>query len=69
MIEKHNEHGLDLHMFFIDFKQAFDSINRKRLFGAMDKMGIPQKLIRLIWMTMCQTKERVKIDNQISAHL
>jgi len=54
-------------MLFIDFKQVFDSINRERLFGAMDKMGIPQKLIRLIRMTMCQTKERVKIDNQISA--
>jgi hypothetical protein len=33
----------------------------------MDKMGIPQKLIRLIRMTTCQTKARVKIDNQISA--
>jgi len=67
VIEKHNEYGLDLHMLFIDFKQAFDSINSERLFGAMDKMGIPQKLIRLIRMTMCQTKARVKIDNQISA--
>jgi sorting nexin-29 len=47
MIEKHNEHGLDLHMLFIDFKQSFNSINRERLFEAMDKMGIPQKLIRL----------------------
>jgi hypothetical protein len=67
MIEKHNEHGLDLHMFFIDFKQAFNSINRTGLFETMDKMGIPQKLIRLIRMTMCQTKARVKIDNQIRA--
>jgi len=41
MAEKHNEHGLDVHILFIDFKQAFDSINRKRLFEAMDKMGIP----------------------------
>jgi len=56
-----------LHMLFIDFKQAFDIINRKRLFEAIDKMGIPQKIIRLIGMTMCQTKARVKIDNQISA--
>jgi len=63
MIEKHNEHGLDLHMLFIDFKQAFDSINMERWFGAMDKMGIPQKLIRLIRMSMCQTKARVKTDN------
>jgi len=67
MIEEHNEHGLDLDMLFMDFKQAFDSINRERLFGAMDKMGIPQKLIRLIRMTMCQTKTRVKTDNQIRA--
>jgi hypothetical protein len=57
MIEKHNEHGLDLHMLFIDFKQAFDSINKKRLFETMDKMEIAQKLIRLIRMTMCQTKQ------------
>jgi len=67
MKEKHNEHGLDLHMFLIDFKQVFDSINRKRLFEAPNKMGIPQKLIRLIRMTMSQTKARVKIDNQIIA--
>jgi len=67
MIEKHNEQGLDLHLLFIDFKQALNSINRKQLFETMDKMGIPQKLIRLIRMTMCQTKARVKIDNQISA--
>jgi hypothetical protein len=52
---------------FVDLKQAFDSINRNRLFEAMDKMEIPQKLIRLIRMTMSQTKARVKTDNQIIA--
>ena len=66
MIEKHTEYSLDLHMLFIDFKQIFDSMNRKRLFEAMDNMGIPQKLTRLTRMTMCQTKARVKIDNQSS---
>ena len=67
MIQKHTEHSLDLHMLFIDFKQAFDSINMKRVFEAMGNTVIPQKLIRLIRMTMCQTKARVKIDNQLSA--
>jgi len=69
MIEEHKEHGLDLHMLFIDFKQAFDSVNRERLFGAMDRLQIPQKLIRLIRMTRCQTRARVKMDNQTSAPL
>jgi hypothetical protein len=69
MIEKHNEHGLDLHMIVIDVKQDFDSINKERLFAAMDKMGIPQELIRLTGMTMCQTKARVKIGNQLGATL
>jgi hypothetical protein len=63
MIEKHNKRGLDLHMLFIDLKQAFDTTSRKKLFQAMDKMGIPYKLIMLIRMTMCQTKARGKIDN------
>jgi hypothetical protein len=58
MIEKHDEHGVDLHMLFIDFKLTFDSINRKILFEAMDKMRIPKKLIRLIRMTMSRTKAR-----------
>ena len=36
------------------------------MFEAMDNMGIPQKLSRLTRMTMCQTKARVKTDNQLS---
>jgi hypothetical protein len=35
------------------------------MFEAMEKMGIPQKLVTI---TMCQIKVRVKIDNQVSAH-
>ena len=44
MIDKHSEQSLELHMLFIDFKQALDIINRKRLFEAMDNTGITQKL-------------------------
>jgi hypothetical protein len=47
-IEKHYEHNSELHMLFIDFKQAFDSINRERLYETMEIMGIPQKLIKLV---------------------
>jgi len=33
----------------------------------MDRMGIPEVLIRLIRMTTCQTKARVRTDHQTSA--
>jgi hypothetical protein len=47
MMEKSYDYGIHLHMLFVDFTQAFDSINRKRLYEAMEWMKIPDKLIRL----------------------
>jgi hypothetical protein len=56
MMEQFYEYGIDLHMLFVDFRQAFDSINRKRLYEAMEWMKIPDKLIRLTRMTMNTTQ-------------
>jgi sorting nexin-29 len=66
MLEKHTEHDSDLYMLFVDFKQAFDNVNRKKLIEAMNKMRIPHKVIRMVEMTMNNTKAKVKIGNKLS---
>jgi hypothetical protein len=58
---------MDLHMQFADFRQAFDSVNRERLYEAMEQMKIPDKLIRLTRMAMNITQAKVKINNKLSA--
>ena len=64
MMEKNWEHRFDLHVLFIDFEQAFDSVNRRKLLEAMEEVGIPQKLIKLREMTLKDTKAAVKINNR-----
>lgn len=69
IMEKCNEHGIDLHILFIDFKQAFDNIKRSKVEEAIIDLEVPRKLknlINLIMMSMEDSKAQVKIDNQLS---
>jgi hypothetical protein len=66
MMEKHYEHNQDLHMLFVDFKQAFDSIDRYKMYQVMEDMKIPYKLIRLVKITMKNTTARMKATNKMS---
>jgi len=43
---------MEIEMLFIDFQQAFDSINRNELKRALKELGVGAKLGRLIMMTM-----------------
>jgi len=40
ILEKCSEHGKDTHHLFIDFKVAYDSINRCSLYAVMEEMNI-----------------------------
>jgi len=51
IMEKNYKYNQDLFMLFIDYKQAYDSIVRKELWKAMEDLGVPIKLIRLIRFT------------------
>lgn len=51
-------------MLFIDFKQAFDSINRKQLCEVMHRFDLPTKLIKLTKMIMKNTKASINIGGK-----
>ncbi|GFW73194.1 hypothetical protein TNCV_484201 [Trichonephila clavipes] len=58
--------GENTHHHFIDFKTAYDSINKKALIAAMKEFKIPDKLLRLISLTLSETKIVVKVQNDLS---
>jgi hypothetical protein len=45
ILEKCSEHGKDIHHLFIDYKVAYDSIDRCSLYTAMGELNTLQKLI------------------------
>ena len=65
-LEKFYEYNLPLHQFYIDFKQAFDTINRSYIFNSMAEFGIPNKLIVLAKMTLSHTLNKVNIQGKLS---
>jgi hypothetical protein len=66
IFEKCYEFGIELHNIFIDFKMAFDKVNRQSIFDCLSVLGIPQKLIRLIKSTMKGLRARVRIGSDLS---
>jgi len=65
-MEKTVEYQIGVHHLFIDFKSAYDSIYREKLFGAMMEFGIPPKLIRLVKTTMTNVQCSVRIQSHLS---
>ena len=66
ILEKCYEFDVDIHMLFIDFKQAFDSINKKALLESLSRLGVPDKLINLIKATITNIKGRAMIQGTYS---
>ena len=66
ILEKTQEFQIDTHHLFIDFKQAYDTPKRYKLFKAMNRFGIPSKLIKLCQMTLDNTWSCVKAAGMTS---
>lgn len=60
------EYDIPTHILFIDFKRAYDTVNRTKLITTLRELDIPEKLINLIKMTLTDTVNRVKIKEATS---
>jgi sorting nexin-29 len=66
ILEKACEYKVDIHQLYIDYKQAYDTINRAELVEIMKEFEISMKLVRLVRMTLTNTNSKVKIQGKLS---
>jgi len=66
IIEKHREFNIPTYTAFIDFKNAFDSVDRDKLWTIMLIKGIPTRLITIIQKKYMGNIIRVNAGNGIS---
>jgi len=69
ILEKCYKYDIEMHVLFIDFKQAFDSVDRQKIIQILQELRVPNKLVRLIKMTILTTEASVKIENLTSKPL
>jgi hypothetical protein len=62
ILEKCYKYDIEIHCILIDFKQAFDSINRNELYKTLYNFGIPRTLINLIKESLTNTKGKILIQ-------
>jgi hypothetical protein len=66
ILQKEWEYNGRVHQLFIDFKKAYDSIQREVLYNILLECGIPKKLVRLIKMCLNETHSKVLIGKLLS---
>ena len=66
IVEGFQDYQPPLTVTFIDFKKAFDSINRKVIFAVLRHYGIPEPLVNAIGALYNNSKSAVMVDGNIS---
>lgn len=66
ILEKCKEYNIEIHQLFVDFKAAYDSVIRNKLWRVMEEFGIPNKLISLTKLTLDGAKSRVRVRGKLS---
>jgi hypothetical protein len=67
IIQKCNEYGIDVHILFIDFKKAYDSIKHEYIWRALEELGLSQKFIRLVKITLMGANAKVNFGGTTSS--
>ena len=65
-MEGFQDHQLPLTVTFIDFKKAFDSINRKMMFAVLRHYGIPQAVVSATSVLYHNSSSAVMVDGNLS---
>ena len=50
----------------MDYTHAFDSVHRNKLIECLKKFDVPDKLIRLMALTLIHTRARVKVNRDFT---
>jgi sorting nexin-29 len=66
ILEKTREHSISTYHLFIDFKAAWDSIDRDKLFEAVEEFQIPKKLINHTKATLKRVWCSVRVNRELS---
>jgi hypothetical protein len=66
LVEKCREWALPLHMVFIDFKKAFDSIEFNAIWSALEHFNVDPETIRMIKQLYSASKSTVKVASTIA---
>ena len=51
---------------FIDFKRVYDSVNKKEMYKSLGELGINEKLITMVHLTLERTENRVRVKSRTS---
>lgn len=66
IIEKHYEFNKSLHLIFVYFKQAYDSIQKEEICRCLKLFDIPSKLVSMIKVSMEGSRSKVKFGHEQS---
>lgn len=65
-MEKKWEFGQVLHQLFVDFKKAYDSTKRNKMYQILVFLGVPKKLVKLVRVCLNESSGRVRVGDNVS---